>query len=164
MQNKTYSTLARMIIFFKNKLMINQSSAICHISANLVYLWEVMLQSHKGKRWSETTAQPKLLQQCALNLQACCLWNGCLKSRDQVCDHLQSITDLKANLVHRDSNKTTIRRSHFAISLWLNRVTSSNTCKLQKSQIQWHVLRVGCYLHTQIFTLSPDRRVRVVHD
>lgn len=33
------------------------------------------------------------------HVQPCCLWNGCFKDRDQVCNHLQSVAEGSSRLI-----------------------------------------------------------------
>lgn len=46
------------------------------------------------------------MQLCAVNLQSCCLCNGCFEDRDQVCNLLQSVVIFKVILVYRDGDQS----------------------------------------------------------
>lgn len=50
-----------------------------------------MQQTHLVKSWMEIRALSNILPQCAVNMQFCCLWNGCFEVRHQVANHCSQL-------------------------------------------------------------------------
>lgn len=101
-------------------------------SINDHWFWQVTVNTGATATatWGKTgdrLQHNQLLHSCALMLWSSCLWNGCFKDGDQVCDHSQSAVVFKA----LTCDKTGIRLSQSAIfRLWTNGIKLEIICSL----------------------------------
>lgn len=102
---------------FVMRILASEASCITHPVFYRNWIWNKPSSATitLGKQWAGDHRQSKPLWKCAVNLQSCCLWDGCFEGEDQVCARSQSAAVFKVTLVRQDSDVNGSKMESIAI-------------------------------------------------